>query len=66
MSYAVAVTVRFNLATFFLPVFCGLCLVALLFVSRYKIDRAGHNANLGALATRHKADLVEADSVPAS
>ncbi|MCZ6617274.1 MAG: hypothetical protein O7E57_04000 [Gammaproteobacteria bacterium] len=58
--------IRFNLAIFFLPLFCGLCLVALIFVSRYKIDRAGHVANLEALATRHQTDITDSGGVPAS
>ncbi|MCZ6855403.1 MAG: MFS transporter [Gammaproteobacteria bacterium] len=62
----ITMEIRFNLAVFFLPIFCGLCLVALFFVSRYKIDRAGHNANLGALATRHQATSTDTVNVPAN
>lgn len=44
--------IRVDLATFFLPVYCGLNLLALYIVSTYRIDRSGHNANLAALAER--------------
>ena len=43
---------RVNLASMFLPLFCGLNLLALLVVSRYRITRDGHSANLAALARR--------------
>ncbi|MEM7020725.1 MAG: MFS transporter [Pseudomonadota bacterium] len=46
--------IRFDLATFFLPVYCGLFIVALFIVSRYKIRREDHNANLSELAERQQ------------
>jgi len=46
---------RFDLAIVFLPVYCGLCLLAILILSRYRIDRAGHAANLDRLSDRRGA-----------
>ena len=43
---------RRDLASLFLPVFCGLNLTALLVLSRYRITRHDHAANLAALARR--------------
>jgi len=40
---------RVELATFFLPLYCGLYLVAIYLISRYRIDRDTHNMNLEAL-----------------
>ncbi len=47
--------IRFDLATFFLPVYLTLYLAALYVVSRYRIDRGGHGANLAALSQRRQA-----------
>jgi glycoside/pentoside/hexuronide:cation symporter, GPH family len=41
---------RFDLAMFFLPLYCGLNLLALVIVSRYRIDRRRHADNLSQLA----------------
>jgi GPH family glycoside/pentoside/hexuronide:cation symporter len=49
---AVTDEIRFDLAIFFLPLYCGLYLIGLYMVSRYKIDRNLHNENLRALASR--------------
>jgi Na+/melibiose symporter-like transporter len=46
--------IRFNLAVFFLPLYCGLFLTGLYIVTRYKIDRTGHAENLTELSERHK------------
>jgi Na+/melibiose symporter-like transporter len=46
--------IRFNLAVFFLPLYCGLFLTGLYIVTRYKIDRKGHVENLVELSERHK------------
>lgn len=40
---------RMDLAAFFLPLYCGLNLLALVIVSRYRIDRNRHGDNLAAL-----------------
>lgn len=47
--------IRLDLATFFLPLYCGLNLVALYIVSTYRISRDDHNANLQTLADRRGA-----------
>jgi GPH family glycoside/pentoside/hexuronide:cation symporter len=44
--------IRVDIALYFLPLYLGLCLLALAIVSRYGIDRAGHAENLSALARR--------------
>ena len=41
---------RVELASFFLPLYCGLYLVAIYLISCYKIDRDTHNQNLEALS----------------
>jgi len=41
---------RIDLATFFLPAYCGLYFLAIFLISRYRIDRDTHNMNLEALA----------------
>ena len=43
---------RFNLATSFLPVWCGLNVLAILLVSFYRIGRCDHVSNLEQLALR--------------
>ena len=43
---------RGSLASFFLPVYCGLYLIAIYLISRYRIDRDAHNSNLEALAAK--------------
>ncbi|MDG2277027.1 MAG: MFS transporter [Pseudomonadales bacterium] len=37
---------RLELASFFLPTYCGLYFFAMYLISRYQIDRKAHNANL--------------------
>ncbi len=44
--------IRFHLASAFLPLYCSLFLIGLLIIARYRIDRAGHRANLTRLAER--------------
>lgn len=39
-------TMRFDLATFFLPTYCGLYFLAIYLISKYKIDRETHQSNL--------------------
>jgi glycoside/pentoside/hexuronide:cation symporter, GPH family len=46
---------RMDLAAFFLPLYCGLNLVALVIVSRYRIDRDRHGNNLAVLAAGRQA-----------
>lgn len=41
---------RQSLASFFLPAYCGLYLLAIYLISRYSIDRETHNQNLSTLA----------------
>ena len=41
---------RGDLASFFLPAYCGLYLFAIYLISRYKIDRETHQNNLAQLA----------------
>lgn len=55
--------IRFDIATFFLPLYCSLCLVGISLISLYKIDRASHNANLEALAKTANAELKEVSAV---
>jgi len=43
---------RGSLASFFLPAYCGLYLIAIYLISRYRIDRDAHNSNLEALAAK--------------
>ena len=43
---------RVNLASFFLPAYCGLYCLAIYLISRYKIDRATHESNLMKLAEK--------------
>ena len=47
--------IRMNLAALFLPLYCSLFLVGLWVVSRYEIDRDGHDSNLDRLAERNAA-----------
>lgn len=42
-------TMRGDLASFFLPAYCGLYVLAMYIISHYKIDRDTHNNNLQAL-----------------
>lgn len=46
--------IRLKLALLFLPLYCGLNLLGLYIVSRYRIDREGHGANLEQLSERRK------------
>lgn len=55
----VTATIRTDLAIFFLPVYCGLNLLALIIVATYRINRTDHNTNLALLAER-KAGIVRA------
>jgi len=41
---------RVDLASFFLPAYCGLYFIAIWIMSRYRIDRESHNENLRKLA----------------
>lgn len=43
---------RYQLASLFLPLYCGLYLTGLAFVSRYQLKREDHEANLATLASR--------------
>ena len=52
--------IRFDLATFFLPLYCGLYLMGLVIVSTYRIDREGHSLNLQKLSDRHEAETSAA------
>ena len=42
-------TMRIDLASFFLPLYCGLYFLAMYLISKYRIDRDTHNANLETL-----------------
>lgn len=42
-------TMRVDLASFFLPAYCGLYFLAIYLISHYRIDREAHNENLEAL-----------------
>jgi Na+/melibiose symporter-like transporter len=53
---------RFDLASFFLPIYCGLYLLGLYLISKYRIDRATHNANLESLS-RKSQQARDADQV---
>jgi Na+/melibiose symporter-like transporter len=44
--------IRYDLATFFLPLYCGLFITGLIIVSRYRINRSDHGDNLNRLAQR--------------
>jgi Na+/melibiose symporter-like transporter len=46
---------RSDLASVFLPTYCGLALLAIFILSRYQIDRDGHAANLNRLSERRDA-----------
>ena len=41
-----------NLATLFLPIYCGLYLLGLVIVSKYRITREDHDAHLAQLNAR--------------
>ncbi|MFT5134151.1 MAG: GPH family glycoside/pentoside/hexuronide:cation symporter [Gammaproteobacteria bacterium] len=43
---------REDLASFFLPAYCGLYFLAIFLISKYKIDRETHQTNLEALARK--------------
>ncbi|MGD8832148.1 MAG: MFS transporter, partial [Pseudomonadales bacterium] len=43
---------RADLASFFLPAYCGLYFLAIYLISRYRIDRDAHNENLATLAQK--------------
>lgn len=47
--------IRYSLATLFLPLYCSMFLLGLYIVSRYRIDREGHSANLERLSERYQA-----------
>ncbi len=42
-------TMRIDLASFFLPLYCGLYFLAMYLISKYRIDRDTHKANLETL-----------------
>ncbi|MBH80521.1 MAG: hypothetical protein CMQ49_08450 [Gammaproteobacteria bacterium] len=44
---------RADLATFFLPAYCGLYFIAIYLISHYRIDREAHNQNLATLAHKN-------------
>jgi|TARA_B110000977_G_scaffold12652_2_gene16075 Na+/melibiose symporter-like transporter len=50
--------IRLDLATLFLPVYCGLYLLGLVIVSKYRITRADHNEHVQRLSER-KAKLAD-------
>lgn len=50
--------IRMDLATLFLPIYCGLYVLGLVIVSKYRITRADHDENLQQLSAR-KAKLAE-------
>lgn len=50
---------RGNLASFFLPTYCGLYLLAIFLISKYRIDRAAHQKNLEKLAAQQAAQATE-------
>ena len=50
--------IRLDLATLFLPVYCGLYLLGLVIVSKYRITRADHNEHVQQLSER-KAKLAD-------
>ncbi len=54
--------IRFDIATFFLPLYCSLCLIGIALINLYKIDRESHNANLEALAKLHDEQIGEEDA----
>jgi Na+/melibiose symporter-like transporter len=45
-------TMRTDLASFFLPAYCGLYFLAIYLISKYRIDRDAHNENLATLAQK--------------
>ena len=45
-------SMRVDLASFFLPLYCGLYFLAIYLISRYRIDRDTHNQNLEVLANK--------------
>jgi Na+/melibiose symporter-like transporter len=45
-------TMRADLASFFLPAYCGLYFLAIYLISKYRIDRDAHNENLATLAQK--------------
>ena len=50
--------IRMDLATLFLPIYCGLYVLGLVIVSKYRITRADHDEHLQQLSAR-KAKLAE-------
>jgi Na+/melibiose symporter-like transporter len=50
--------IRMDLATLFLPIYCGLYLLGLVIVSKYRITRADHDEHIQRLSVR-KAKLAE-------
>ena len=51
--------IRYDIATFFLPLYCSLCLLGIGLINVYKIDRESHNANLEALAKQNDQEPSE-------
>ncbi len=58
---AVTYEIRWDLATFFLPLYCTLYFIGLIAVSMYRIDRDQHTANVDALADRGALPNARAD-----
>lgn len=54
---------RGNLASFFLPAYCGLYFFAIYLISRYKIDRSIHESNLAKLAEQQQVAIAEETSI---
>ena len=50
--------IRLDLATLFLPIYCGLYILGLVIVSKYRITREDHHEHLQQLSVR-KAKLAE-------
>jgi Na+/melibiose symporter-like transporter len=50
--------IRMDLATLFLPIYCGLYVLGLVIVSKYRITRADHDEHLQQLSAR-KEKLAE-------
>jgi Na+/melibiose symporter-like transporter len=44
--------IRMDLATLFLPIYCGLYVLGLVIVSKYRITRADHDENVQRLSER--------------
>ena len=58
--------IRYDIATFFLPLYCSLCLLGIGLINVYKIDRESHNANLEALAKQNDQEPSEENAAAQS